>query len=88
MEENHDRMLNKLDRILELVRDCNSTIKRIESRDKSRHINSISSDDVRDSKIVKEVDIMHNDTDVEASIESSPPISDDTYVYESSTSDF
>ena len=84
MEKNHD----KLGCILELVRDCNSTLKRIESRGKSWHINSIPSDDVRDSKIIEEVDIIHNDTDVEASIESSPPIPDDTYVYESSTSDF
>jgi len=48
MEENLDRMLEKLDRILELACDVNFILKRIESRDKSRHINSVSSDDVRD----------------------------------------
>jgi len=31
---------------------------------------------------------MHNDTDIEVSVKSNPPIPDDTYVHESSTSDF
>jgi len=38
MEENLDRMLEKLDIILKLARDCNSTLKRIESQGKSQHI--------------------------------------------------
>ena len=29
MDENHDRMLEKLDLILRLVQDCNSTLKRM-----------------------------------------------------------
>jgi len=51
-------------------------------------MNSIPSDDIWDSKIVEEVDTVHNDSDVKASAESSPPIPDDTHVHESSTSDF
>ena len=47
MEENLDRMLEKLDLILRLARDCNSTLKRIESRGNTRHIKSIPSDDVK-----------------------------------------
>ena len=39
MEENLDRMLEKLDLILGVSRDCNFTLKRIESRDESLHIN-------------------------------------------------
>ena len=72
MEENPYHMLEKLDYILELVRD----VKRIESQEEGWDINNVPNDDVRDSKIV-EVDIVHNDTDVEASVESSPPIPDD-----------
>ena len=44
MEENLDRMLEKLDLVLKLARGCNSTLKRIESRGKSRHISSVPSD--------------------------------------------
>ena len=43
---------------------------------------------LRDSKIVEKVDTVHNDIDAEASVESSPPIPDDTHVHESNTSDF
>jgi len=35
MDENHDRMLEKLNLILSLVRDCNSTLKRIVTRQDS-----------------------------------------------------
>ena len=52
MEENLNRVLEKLDFILGLVRDCNYILKRIESRGKSRHINSVLSDDVGESKVV------------------------------------
>ena len=74
-------MLEKLDRMLKLARDINSILKRIESRGKNRHINSVPSDDVRGSKIV-EVDIIHNDVDVEESVKSSLSIADDTHIYE------
>jgi len=77
VEESHDRMLEKLDRNPELVRNVNSTLKRIESRGKSWHINCVPSDDVTDSKIVEEIDIVHN---IEASVKSSLPIPDDTHV--------
>ena len=43
MEENLDRMLDKLDRILELARDVNFTLKLIDSRDESRHMNNVPS---------------------------------------------
>jgi len=54
MKKNLDRMLEKLDLILKLVRDCNSTLKRIESRGESRHISSILTDDVTESEIIGE----------------------------------
>ena len=55
MEENLDRMLEKLNRILDLVRDVNSTLKRIETLDESRDMNNVPSDDVRDSRVIKDV---------------------------------
>jgi len=55
MKENLDRMLEKLDLILELARVCNFTLKRIESRGESRHINNVPSDDVRVSRAVEDV---------------------------------
>jgi len=55
MKENLDRMLEKLDLILVLARDCDSTLKRIESRGESWHINNVPSDDVRDSRVIKDV---------------------------------
>jgi len=54
MEEN--RMMEKLDLILRLARDCNFTLKRIESRSESRHINNVPSDDAREPKIVGELE--------------------------------
>ena len=54
MKENLDCMLDKLDRILELARDVYFMLKRIESRDKSRHIHSVPSDDVKDLKNIEE----------------------------------
>jgi len=74
-------MLEKLDRMLKLARDINSILKRIESRGKNRHINSVPSDDVKDSKIIEEVDTVNKDNDVEASVEFSLPIPDDTHVH-------
>ena len=53
MEENLDRMLEKLDLILRLARDCNSILKRIELLDESRHINSVPSDDVKEQDEVE-----------------------------------
>jgi len=55
MKENLDRMLEKLDLILGLNRDCNFTLKRIESRGESWNINSVPSDDVRGLKVVEGV---------------------------------
>ena len=49
MEEDINRMLEKLDLILRLDRDCNSILKRIESRG----IGSVPSDDVRESEVVE-----------------------------------
>ena len=49
-------MLEKLDLILRLALDCNSALERINSRDESRHINSVSSDDVREAKVVDEAE--------------------------------
>jgi len=54
MKENLDCMLDKLDRIIELARDVYFMLKRIESRDKSRHIHSVPSDDVKDLKNIEE----------------------------------
>ena len=54
-EENLNCMLVKLDLILELIRDCNSTLKVIESRSKSGHINSVPSDDIRDKRVVEDI---------------------------------
>ena len=51
MGENHDHMLEKLDLILRLVRDCNATLKRIKSQGESQHINSVSSDNVRELEV-------------------------------------
>ena len=53
MNENHDRMLEKLDLIFRLSRDCNAALRRIESRGKSRHINSVPSDDAREPEVVE-----------------------------------
>ena len=53
MEDNLDRMLEKLDLILKLAQDCNSTLKRIESRGENRHINSVPSDDAREPEVVE-----------------------------------
>jgi len=44
-------MLEKLDFILILVRDCNFTLKRIVSRGESRLISSVPSGDVRESEV-------------------------------------
>jgi len=79
MEEKLDRMLEKLNCILELARDVNFILKRIDLIAFSVMM--------LDSKIVVKVDIVH-DTDVDASVEYSPLIPDDTPVHESSTSDF
>ena len=54
MKENLDCMLDKLDFILRLVRDCNFTLKRIESRRESQRIDSVPSD-VRDLRVVEDV---------------------------------
>jgi len=51
MGENHDHMLEKLDLILRLVWDCNVTLKRIKSEGESQHINSVSSDNVRELEV-------------------------------------
>ena len=56
MVENLDRFLEKLNLTLKLIRDYNSTLKRIESWGESRHINSISSDDARESEVVYEAE--------------------------------
>jgi len=64
MEENLDRMLEKLDCILKLTWDVNSTLKRIESRDKSRHMNSGHSDDVRDPRVVEKVHVPSKTTSI------------------------
>ena len=64
MKENFDRMLEKLDLILRLAWDCNFTLKRIESRDESRHINSIPSDDVRDSRSIEDVHVSSKTTSI------------------------
>jgi len=50
-------MLKKLDLILKLVWDCNSTLKRIKSQGESRHINNISSDDAREPEVVYEAEL-------------------------------
>jgi len=54
MEGNLNRMLEKLDFIFELARNCNSTLKRIKSQNESRHVNSVPSE-VRDSNVVENV---------------------------------
>ena len=64
MGENLDRMLEKLDLILILAQDCNFTLKMIESRCESRHISSIPSDNVRDSRVVGNVYIFSTITSV------------------------
>jgi len=64
MEENLDRMLAKLDLILGLARDCNSTLKRIQSQGESGHINSVPSDDVRNSRVVENIYIFSTITRV------------------------
>ena len=56
MEENLDCMLETLYLILRLARDCNSTLKRIESRGEGRHISSISSDDGREPEVIDETE--------------------------------
>jgi len=55
MEENLDRMLEK-NLILRLAWDCNFTLKRIESRGESRHINSVHSDDVKEPEVIGEAE--------------------------------
>ena len=57
MEEKLDRILGKLDLILKLIRDCNSTLKRLESRGESQHINNISIDDAREPEVVYETEL-------------------------------
>jgi len=47
-------MLEKLDLIFRLARDCNFILKRIELRGESRHISSVPSDDVREPEVVDE----------------------------------
>jgi len=64
MGENLDRMLEKLDLILGLTWDCNSTLKRIESRGKNQHVNSVPSDDARDSRVVEDVYVASTITSV------------------------
>ena len=49
-------MLEKLGLILRLAQDCNATLKRIESQGENRHVNSVLSDDARESKIVVEAE--------------------------------
>ena len=50
--ENPDRMLEKLDLILSLIRVCNSILERIALRGEIRHIDSIPSDGVREQEVV------------------------------------
>jgi len=57
-------MLDKLDRILELVQDVNFTLKRTESQDESRHMNSIPSDDIRDSRVIRDVHVSSKTTSI------------------------
>ena len=73
MKENLDYMLEKLDLILKLARNCNSTLKRVESLDESRHINSISGDDARESEVFYEIE---SDPEVIAEHEPEPEIVD------------
>jgi len=56
MEENLDCMLETLYLILRLTRDCNFTLKRIESRGEGRHISGISSDDGREPEVIDETE--------------------------------
>jgi len=49
-------MLEKLDLILRLARDCNFTLKRIESLGESRHISSVPSDDVREPEVIEKAE--------------------------------
>ena len=64
MEENLDRMLEKLDLIFGLAWDCNSTLKRTKVWGKSRYINSVLSDDVKDSGVVEDVYVSSTITSV------------------------
>ena len=48
--------VRKLDLILNLARDCNSTLKRIESRGENQHISSVPSDDVREQEVIDEAE--------------------------------
>jgi len=62
MKENLEQA--KLDLILGLAQDCNSTLKRIESRGENGHINSVPSDDVRHSRVVDDVYVSSTITSV------------------------
>ena len=63
MEENLN-MLEKLDLIFGLPRDCNCTLKMIESRGESWHINNVPSDDVRYSRVVEDAYVSSTITSV------------------------
>ena len=54
MEENLDRILEKLDFILKIAHDYNFTSKRIKSRGESQHISSVSSDYGKKSEVTDE----------------------------------
>ena len=77
MKENLDCMLEKLYLILRLARDCNFTLKRIESRGESRHISMIPSDDVRESEVVDEAEPKPKIVD-ESELESDPKVVDES----------
>ena len=89
MEENVDRMLKKLDLILELTLDYNSTLNMIESRGKNQHINSVPNDDVRDSRVVENVYLSSTITSVveDPLANSDTQIIDKIHGFSESTSD-
>ena len=57
MEENLDRLLEKLDLILRLSRYCNSTLKRTESWGEGQHIRNVPSDDGKEPEAVDEAEL-------------------------------
>ena len=89
MQENLGRMVEKLDLILRLAHDCNFTLKRIESQDESQHINSIPSDDVRDSRVVENIYVSSTITSVveDPLANFDTQIIDKIYEFSDSTSD-
>ena len=73
MDENHDRMLEKLYFILRLVREWNFTLKKIESRGEIRYIGSISSDDFRESEAIDEAEL-ESEAELEAKMVDKPDL--------------